>query len=77
LTGLQRRVARERVAKGESAGAIAREWGVAHTTVARAVVLGGSLPESQRARLPCCLLVMLFQLLGEKETRKRLLINGP
>jgi DNA invertase Pin-like site-specific DNA recombinase len=37
LSELQRRVARERVAKGESARAIAREWGVAHTTVARAV----------------------------------------
>jgi len=37
LTELQRRVARERVAKGESARAIALEWGVAHTTVARAV----------------------------------------
>jgi DNA invertase Pin-like site-specific DNA recombinase len=37
LTELQRRVARERVAKGESARAIAREWGVAHTTVARVV----------------------------------------
>jgi DNA invertase Pin-like site-specific DNA recombinase len=37
LTDLQRRVARERVAKGESARSIAREWGVAHTTVARAV----------------------------------------
>src|SRR5262249_47573042 len=37
LTELQRRVARERVAKGESARSIAQEWGVAHTTVARAV----------------------------------------
>jgi DNA invertase Pin-like site-specific DNA recombinase len=37
LTKLQRCVARERVAKGESARAIAREWGVAHTTVARVV----------------------------------------
>jgi hypothetical protein len=37
LTELQRRIARERVAKGESARAIAQEWGVAHTTVARAV----------------------------------------
>jgi len=35
LTELQRRVARERVAKGESA-LIAKEWGVAHTTIARA-----------------------------------------
>jgi DNA invertase Pin-like site-specific DNA recombinase len=35
LTELRRRVARERIAKGESARAIAREWGVAHTTVAR------------------------------------------
>ena len=33
----QRRVARERVAKGKSAPSIAQEWGVAHTTVARAV----------------------------------------
>jgi len=38
LTELQRRVARERVAKGESARSIAKEWGVAHTTVARAAV---------------------------------------
>ena len=30
-------VARERVDKGESARTIAREWGVAHTTVARTV----------------------------------------
>ena len=37
LTELQRRVGRERVAKGESARAIAREWSVAHTTVTRAV----------------------------------------
>src|SRR5215831_5489708 len=37
LTDLQRRVARERIAKGESARSIAQEWGVAHTTVARAV----------------------------------------
>ena len=37
LTDLQRRVARERVARGESARSIAKEWGVAHTTVARAV----------------------------------------
>ena len=37
LTELQRRVARERIAKGESARSIAQEWGVAHTTVARAV----------------------------------------
>ena len=37
--GLKRqgRVARERVAKGESARTIAKAWGVAHTTVARAV----------------------------------------
>ena len=33
----QRRVARERVAQGESARSIAKEWRVAHTTVARAV----------------------------------------
>jgi DNA invertase Pin-like site-specific DNA recombinase len=38
LIELQRCVARERIAKGESARAIAREWGVAHTTVARAAV---------------------------------------
>ena len=38
LTNLQRRVARERIAKGESARSIAREWGMAHTTVARAAV---------------------------------------
>jgi Resolvase, N terminal domain len=44
LTDLQRRVARERVGKGESARAIAREWGVAHTTVARAVVVCGTQP---------------------------------
>jgi DNA invertase Pin-like site-specific DNA recombinase len=31
LTDLQRRVARERIAKGESARSIAKEWGVAHT----------------------------------------------
>ena len=37
LTELQRRVARGRVAKGESVRAIALEWGVAHATVARAV----------------------------------------
>ena len=37
LTDLQRRVARECVVKGESARSIAKEWGVAHTTVARAV----------------------------------------
>src|SRR5215472_18774484 len=37
LTELQRRVARERFAKGESARSIAREWGVAHTTLARAI----------------------------------------
>jgi Helix-turn-helix domain of resolvase len=39
LTELQWRAAREQVAKGESARAIALEWGVAHTTVARAVAL--------------------------------------
>jgi DNA invertase Pin-like site-specific DNA recombinase len=38
LTELQRRVARERVAKGESARSIAKEWSVVHTTVARAIV---------------------------------------
>jgi DNA invertase Pin-like site-specific DNA recombinase len=37
LTDLQRRVACQRIAKGESARSIAREWGVAHTTVARAI----------------------------------------
>src|SRR6476660_6463250 len=37
LTDHQRQVARDRLATGESARAIAREWGVAHTTVARAV----------------------------------------
>jgi len=37
LTELQLRVARERIAKGESAPSIAQKWGVAHTTVARAV----------------------------------------
>jgi transposase len=37
LTELQRRVARERVAEGESGRAIAKEWGVAHTTLARAI----------------------------------------
>ena len=36
LTELQRRVARECMAKGESTRAIALEWSVAHTTVARA-----------------------------------------
>ena len=40
LTELQRRIARERTAKGESARSIAQEWGVAHTTVARAVAWG-------------------------------------
>src|SRR5215471_15712894 len=38
LTELQLRVARKRIAKGESALSIAQEWGVAHTTVARAVL---------------------------------------
>ena len=38
LTELQQRIARERVAKGESARVIAREWSVAHTTVARLLV---------------------------------------
>jgi IS30 family transposase len=37
LTELQRRVARERIAKGESARSIAQECGVAHSTVARAI----------------------------------------
>ena len=35
LSPLQQRVARERMAAGESARAIAREWGVAHTTIGR------------------------------------------
>jgi hypothetical protein len=35
---VRRGVARERLAKGESARSIAQEWGVAHTTVARAVL---------------------------------------
>ena len=35
LTDHQRQVARDRLAAGESARAIAREWGVAHTTIAR------------------------------------------
>ena len=42
LTELHRRVARERVAKGVSARSIAQEWGVAHTTVARAVASEGA-----------------------------------
>ena len=37
LTELKRRVARERVVKGESARSIVQEWGAAHTTVALAV----------------------------------------
>jgi hypothetical protein len=37
LTKLQRRIPRERVAKGESAQSTAQEWGMAHTTRARAV----------------------------------------
>ena len=36
LTPHQRQIARQRMSKGESARAIAKEWGVAHTTVARA-----------------------------------------
>jgi DNA invertase Pin-like site-specific DNA recombinase len=36
LTVHQRQIARERLGRGESARAIAKEWGVAHTTVARA-----------------------------------------
>src|SRR6476620_7273360 len=35
LTDHQRQVARDRLAAGESARAIAREWGVAHTTISR------------------------------------------
>jgi DNA invertase Pin-like site-specific DNA recombinase len=35
LSEHQRQIARARLASGESARAIAREWGVAHTTVAR------------------------------------------
>jgi DNA invertase Pin-like site-specific DNA recombinase len=37
LTDHQIKIARDRMRKGESARAIALEWGVAHTTVARAV----------------------------------------
>ena len=37
LTELQRRVDRERVVKSENARSITQEWGVAQTTVARAV----------------------------------------
>jgi transposase len=55
LTELQRRVARERVAKGESARSIAQEWGVAHTTVARAVLQEGARPDPGRLRLPLTL----------------------
>jgi DNA invertase Pin-like site-specific DNA recombinase len=36
LSEHQRKVARQRMQAGESARSIAREWGVAHTTVARA-----------------------------------------
>jgi len=35
LTEHQRRIALERMRLGESARAIAKEWGVAHTTVSR------------------------------------------
>jgi len=35
LTEHQMQVARDRLAAGESARAIAREWGVAHTTISR------------------------------------------
>jgi DNA invertase Pin-like site-specific DNA recombinase len=35
LTDHQRQIARDRLAAGESARAIAREWGVAHTTISR------------------------------------------
>jgi DNA invertase Pin-like site-specific DNA recombinase len=41
LTTHQREVARTRMHAGESARAIAKEWGVAHTTVARAAAYGG------------------------------------
>jgi DNA invertase Pin-like site-specific DNA recombinase len=37
LTEHQRRIAQQRMRSGESARAIAKEWGVAHTTVSRAV----------------------------------------
>jgi DNA invertase Pin-like site-specific DNA recombinase len=37
LRELQRRIAGERIAKGESARSIAQEWGMAHTTGARAL----------------------------------------
>jgi DNA invertase Pin-like site-specific DNA recombinase len=36
LTEHQQQIARQRMVKGESARSIAREWGVAHTTVQRA-----------------------------------------
>jgi DNA invertase Pin-like site-specific DNA recombinase len=36
LTDHQRQVARDRLAAVESARAIAREWGIAHTTISRA-----------------------------------------
>ena len=36
LTEHQQQIARERLAAGESARALAKEWGVAHTTVGRA-----------------------------------------
>jgi DNA invertase Pin-like site-specific DNA recombinase len=38
LTKQQREIARERLGAGESARAIAREWGVAHTTINRVVL---------------------------------------
>ena len=38
LSAHQVKIARDRMRAGESARAIAREWGVAHTTVARAAI---------------------------------------
>jgi DNA invertase Pin-like site-specific DNA recombinase len=38
LSEHQRKIARERMATGESARSIAKEWGLAHTTVARVAV---------------------------------------
>jgi DNA invertase Pin-like site-specific DNA recombinase len=38
LSPHQQQIARERMAAGESARAIAREWGVAHTTISRVAV---------------------------------------
>jgi DNA invertase Pin-like site-specific DNA recombinase len=38
LSAHQVKIARDRMRAGESARAIAKEWGVAHTTVARAAI---------------------------------------